>query len=343
VSASGPVIDVHVHAIPRRLVERVREGAVAGVSLQHGSDGAARFMFPRMEPSPPAPEGLFDLQAMPAWGRDHGIDLQLVAPWTDLLGYTLEPADAEAWSELTNASLAEACADVAGMLPLGTIPLQAPDAALRVIASARRLGCRGFIIGTDVPGHDLEEASLDPVWATLAQARLPVLVHPTFLSVGSDLRQGGLKNAVGRAAATTLAIARLVYGGVLERHPDLVLVMAHGGGGFVPLIDRIVRSHDLGWSGSNVDVAASIGRLYWDSVVLDPRYLAFVIEKVGAGRVVLGSDHPFPWEPDPVATVRRAVDGGARGQILGETACELFGIGGRGPAGAGKGPAPPVE
>jgi aminocarboxymuconate-semialdehyde decarboxylase len=155
---------------------------------------------------------------------------------------------------------------------------------------------------------------------------MPVLVHPTFLSVAPDLRQGGLKNAVGRAAATTLAIARLVLGGVLERHPDLILIMAHGGGGFVPLIDRIVRSHELGWDNSGEDLGASIARLYWDSVVLDPRYLAFVVEKVGAGRVLLGSDHPFPWEPDPLLTVKTAVAPSDRPPILGGTAGALFGI-----------------
>lgn len=333
-SPSGPVIDVHVHGIPPRLVARIQERAIAGVSVEQGHDGRASFGFPRMEPSPPAPDALFDLRAIGAWGRAKGIDLQLVGPWTDLLGYTLEPAEAEAWSQLANDTLAEACSEVPGLLPLGTLPLQAPDAALRVLTSARAIGCRGFVIGTDIPGHDLEAASLDPVWAALAAARLPVLVHPTFLSVAPDLRQGGLKNAVGRAAATTMAVARLVYGGVLERHPDLVLIMAHGGGGFVPLIDRVVRSHELGWSSSAADVADSIGRLYWDSVVLDPRYLAFVVEKVGVGRVLLGSDHPFPWEPEPVATVREAValDDGAA--ILGDTAGILFGLTGHADGGA---------
>jgi aminocarboxymuconate-semialdehyde decarboxylase len=326
-SGSGPVVDVHVHGIPRRLVARVRERSIAGVSVQQGRDGTASFGFPDMEPSPPAPEGLFDLPAIAAWGRGQGIDLQLVGPWTDLLGYTLPSAEAEAWSELYNEALAEACADVSGLLALGTIPLQAPEAALRVLTSARVMGCRGFVIGTDVPGHDLEAASLDPVWAALSAAHMPVLVHPTFLSVSPDLRLGGLKNAVGRAAATTLAVARLVYGGVLERHPGLTLIMAHGGGGFVPLIDRVVRSHELGWSSSAADVADSIGRLYWDSVVLDPRYLAFVVQKVGAGRVLLGSDHPFPWEPEPVTTVEQAVGLAERSAILGETARSLFGIG----------------
>ena len=102
--------------------------------------------------------------------------------------------------------------------------------------------------------------------------------------------------------------------------------MAHGGGGFVPLIDRVVRSHELGWSSSAADVADSIARLYWDSVVLDPRYLAFVVQKVGAGRVLLGSDHPFPWEPEPVTTVEQAVGSAERAVILGETARDLFGI-----------------
>jgi aminocarboxymuconate-semialdehyde decarboxylase len=114
---------------------------------------------------------------------------------------------------------------------------------------------------------------------------------------------------------------------VLERHPDLRLIVSHGGGGFLPLVGRIVRNQALGWADSDVDVRASVARLYWDSVVLEPALVAHLVDTVGADRVLLGSDHPFPWEPNPVATVRKAGLSEADEQaILGGTAVGLFGL-----------------
>jgi aminocarboxymuconate-semialdehyde decarboxylase len=133
-----------------------------------------------------------------------------------------------------------------------------------------------------------------------------LLLHPTFRSVPEDLRDHGLKNAVGRASETAVALSRLVYSGVLARHPDLIMIAAHGGGGFVPLIRRLIRNSELGWSESSEDVQRAVAQLHWDSVVLDPRYLAYMADTVGPERILLGSDHPFPWEPDPIGTVRKA-------------------------------------
>ncbi|MEX0629615.1 MAG: amidohydrolase family protein [Chloroflexota bacterium] len=323
-----PVIDVHVHAIPAEVNERAEAGRSPHVRVERLPSGLASYLLPAMEPSPPAPASLCDFAGLASSAAEHGITTQLVGPWTDLLGYTLPEAEGEAWAQAYNEALVRACAEFAGMQPMATVPLQAPRAAVRVMESAKSFGCRGLVFGTDIPESELAAPELDDVWAAAAELWLPVLLHPTFLTIPAVLKQSGLKNAVGRAGVTALALTRIIYAGVLERHPDLVLIGAHGGGAFVPLIDRILRNQELGWAAdTDVDVAASIQRLYVDSVVLDSTFLAYVVGKLGAGRMLLGSDWPFPWEPDPLGTVQRAgLDADETDAVLGHTAQGLFGI-----------------
>lgn len=322
------VVDVHVHAVPPALNERIEGGWSAHISSDRLPDGRRQYRLPSMDPTPPAPTALHDLGAMREWADGHEITTQLIGPWTDLLGYTLPAAVAASWSQLYNEALISACESTAHMQPMGTIPLQDADSAVRVLESAKSSGCVGLVIGTDIPETDLADPGLDDVWAAASEQRLPILVHPTFLAVPAPLKANGLKNAMGRASVTALALTQLVYAGVLDRHRGLVLIAAHGGGAFVPQIDRIRRNQQLGWAETDVDLAACVRRLYWDSVVLDPPFLGYLAGKVGADRILLGSDHPFPWDANPVATVSAAhLDPDETSAILGRTATSLFDLG----------------
>ena len=323
--SSDPVIDVHVHGIPQGLVDLVRRRGVSDVSIVDG--GSRRFSFPDMAPSPPPPTGLFNFEAMDRDARDSGMTSRLVGPWTDLVGYSLPFDQAKVWSGAYNEALVESCAEYTTLEALATVPLQFPDLAASVLSHAREIGCKGVMIGSDVPGSSLGAPELNTFWEAAAAMGMPVVLHPTFMSIPRILLQRGLKNAVARAGATAVAVADLVYAGVMERHPDVVLVIAHGGGSFLHLLDRILRNQDLGWADSDVDIEASVARLYWDSVVLSSSAVAGLVATVGADRVVLGSDYPFPWEPDPVGTVRAAGLGEAHlSAVLGGTASRLFGI-----------------
>lgn len=335
-------VDVHVHAIPPRLIDRAASGAFTGVDLDTGG-GAIRFQFPHMDTAPPAPSSLTDFKSMSAWAADKRVDLQLVGPWTDLLGYTLDEVDARNWTRAYNESLVDECSSHSGMIPVATIPLSHPAAALDELVCAREMGCRGVMIGTDIPDFHLGSPELDPVWALAAELGMPIIVHPTFLRVPAELREAGLKNAVGRAGPTAVALAKLIYSGALVRHPDLVVIACHGGGGLAAVTPRILRNHDVGWSESEYDPAESIDRLFFDSVVLDPVYLSYLVKLYGPDRILLGSDHPFPWEPDPMRVVDEAgLTDTDRARIVSGNAQRLFGSdlchrGGSGSAPAAKG------
>jgi aminocarboxymuconate-semialdehyde decarboxylase len=320
----GPV-DVHVHAIPREIVERVVTGRVPGVTASRLDDGRVSFSFPSSGQTPPAPAGLVDFDALAGWASEHGIATQLVGPWTDLFGSTLAPAVAADWCRAHNDSLATRCGGFGSMIPFAMVPLQAPAMAVRELETARARGCRGAVIGTGLPSGRLDRADLEDFWAAASDLRMVLLLHPTFVDVPQDFREHGLKNAIGRAGETAIALSRLVYAGVLARHPNLIMIVAHGGGGFVPLLQRLTRNRELGWADSEEDVRASVDKLYWDSVVLDPRFLSYLVDTVGSGRILLGSDHPFPWEPDPIGTVRRAgLGAAAEASILEHNARELL-------------------
>jgi len=231
------------------------------------------------------------------------------------------------WTRAYNEDLAAACDPFSSMYPIGTIPLQHPRLAAVEVAKAAEVGCKGLMIGSDIPGLTLGSHELDIVWEAASAAELPVLMHPTFLEIPRALDRRGLKNAVGRAAVSATALADVVYSGVLPRHPDLVFIASHGGGSFLSLLPRVDRNHALGWSDSHVDIEEGIARLYWDSVVLDTKALGVLVDTVGADRVLLGSDAPFPWEPDPVGTVlgsRFVLE--AEAAILGGTAVSLYSL-----------------
>lgn len=319
-------VDVHTHAIPRSLVDRAASGAFSGVEVS-GSADVLSFQFPDMDAAPPAPPSLIDFARMHDWFASKGVDVQLISPWTDLLGYTLDESVACEWTRCYNETLVEACSAHPGMVPLATIPMSYPASALGELVAAHDLGCRGVMVGTDIPGLHLGAPELDQIWELAAELGMPIIVHPTFLRVPGELRRSGLKNAVGRAGPMALALARLVYSGALVRHRDLVVIASHGGGGFAAVAPRIVRNHEVGWSESNYDPVDSIRRLFFDSVVLDPFYLEYLVKVFGSDRILLGSDHPFPWEPDPLTVVSAAdLTDTERAQIVCGNARRLFGL-----------------
>jgi aminocarboxymuconate-semialdehyde decarboxylase len=325
---SGVVVDCHAHYIPVDIIQVLREGALfPGIALQESGE-KVRFSFPGLPLSPPAPTLISHLPQFSTWQDDRGIDAQILSPWTDLLGYTLVEDDASAWVSYLNDCM---IADISGshrFASLAAIPLPYPGAAVAEIRRAKSTGHRGVVIGTSIPGVELDDPRLEPIWAELARADMPVLLHPIFLERDPRMQPYGLANAVGRAQETTIALSRLLLSGVLIRNPGLRVVVAHGGGTLPFLLRRLQRAFELSPEASSP--AEGFGRLYLDSVVLDPRVLRALLTFTTPDRILLGSDYPFPWEPDPVSLVDSVfADRQAAQGVLGANAYDLFGLDGR--------------
>lgn len=321
-----PTYDVHAHTVPAGLVETLeRDGHRYGTEVvEVGGRRAVRFA--GGPTSAPWPAHIDDpahrLAAMDA----ARVDVQLLSSWIDLTAYALPAGLGARYARMFNELLASTAAAAPDRYrALATVPLQEPAAAAAELRHAvTELGMVGVEIATTVDGRDLDDRDLDPFWAAAAELGCPVLVHPYQALAGRDVSRYFLWNLVGNPAESTIAVAHLVFGGVLDRHPRLVPVVVHGGG-FTPFqAGRWERgfSAAAGLTGGAVATPPRelLRRVHFDTVLHDPLALAFLVRWAGADRVVLGSDYPFPMgDPRPVDTLEQVPDLGEadRQAILG--------------------------
>ena len=200
--------------------------------------------------------------------------------------------------EESNRSVAEFCARQPDrLLPIGTVSLQHPDlAAEQLRVAVQDLGVRGVQISTAAgPGRELDDPSLADFWAAAEELDAAVLIHPWGCTLGERLNAYYLFNSVGNPTETALALSRLVFSGLLERHPALRVWSAHGGG---YLASYVVRA-DHAWQArpdarTTIEPpSALLRRTYVDSLVYTPDQLRHLVATMGVGQVTLGSDYPF--------------------------------------------------
>ena len=221
-------------------------------------------------------------------------DRVLLAPWVRLLG-----VDDEALSD----ALAELVSDRVAVLGAGSP--HDPDAVRR----AMERGLAGVEVTAKAGDAYLGDERFAPFWAAAEETRALVFVHPSTRGFAGP-EDHYLWNTVGNPLETTITGAQMVIAGVMERHPGLKVLLAHGGGAVLALRGRLRHAHEHvhGAQGSlREPVEDSLRRFFYDTVTHDPAVLRGLVEFVGAERVVAGSDHPFDMgDPDPEATVRAA-------------------------------------
>jgi aminocarboxymuconate-semialdehyde decarboxylase len=219
-------------------------------------------------------------------------DRVLLAPWVRLLGID---------DEGLNDALAELASDRAAVLGSAHDP--------ETLRRAMERGLAGVEVAARVDGAFLGDARFEPFWVAAEETGALVFVHPSTRGFGGP-DDHYLWNTVGNPVETTICAAQLVMAGVMERHPDLKVLLAHGGGAVLALRGRLRHAHEqvAGAQGAlHEAVGDSLRRFFYDTVTHDPALLRGLVEFVGAERVVAGSDHPFDMgDPDPEATVRAA-------------------------------------
>ena len=304
------IYDVHAHCVPAELISLLKaDGHRFGIECVE-SDKGTGLVFAGKVKAGPLRSFLTDraqrLEAM----NQAGVDVQVLTSWIDMTGYALEGSSGAAYSRRVNEIIAEEAAASPGrFLAMGTVPLQAPEAAAGELHYlVKDLGMAGVEISTTVDGTDLDRAGLDPFWTAAAELSCPVLIHPYQPLAGVELRNH-LDNMIGRPAETTVAIANLMLSGVFDRHPGLKIILVHGGG-FLPFqlgrLEHGFRKMPQLAARHAVRSPAEIARdLYFDTVLHSPQAVAALISIVGVDRVLLGSDYPFEMgDLDPVKTLR---------------------------------------
>jgi aminocarboxymuconate-semialdehyde decarboxylase len=258
----------------------------------------------------PVRPDLADVDARLKAMDEAGVDVQLLSPWVDLTHYELDAAQGERHARRFNEALAATIGEHPDRFTgLGTVPLQAPERAAEELRHAvGDLGMAGAEIATTVAGRELDDRDLDPFWAAAAELRCLVLLHPLHSLAGRGVQRYFLGNLVGNPAESTVAIAHLVLGGVLERFGDLRICVVHGGG-FLPYqagrLDRGYRAKSELTAGNiTAPPSEALRRLYYDTVLHAPQQLEWLLDFAGPEHVVLGTDYPFEMgDPDPLGTI----------------------------------------
>lgn len=317
----GGAVDCHAHLVPR--------DALARRGWLRAADGQVAV---RVDDRWQAvPRGLVEPEVLMDDGVAQGIAVRVVSLPPFLLHHDLPPADAAAYSRAMNDGLAAVARAAGGRLrALATVPLQDPAAAVAELQRAREdLGCDGVTIAASVAGRlELDDPALEPFWEACERLGVLVFVHPHDVAGAGRMQRYHLRNLVGNPAETALGAAYLIFGGVLDRHPGLVVLLAHGGGALPWLVGRLDRGVDVRPECKHVATPPSqqARRFLYDTVVFSPRILRTLVEWVGPARVVLGTDAPFDMsDPHPVTTVTQALsDVEARRAVLEGNAARLL-------------------
>lgn len=321
---------MHAHAIVPRALERMAEAHPDFGPALIEEDGRRYLRYPGRERLGPLPEAIFDPgMRLADMGRQR-VDRQIIAVPPPNFHYHV-PAEVGAdFAAIQNDELISLSdSDPDRFHVFATLPLQDVEASLaeieRVMATPR---VRGVQVGTNIDGTEMDDPRLEPVWEELENRDLPVWFHPDQRSIAGPDRISGyyLQNFIGIPLDSTIAAARLIFGGVLERYPDLRFGFCHGGG-FTPYqIGRL----EHGWNvrrepRSHITEKGPrhyFARFYFDSLTHDTLSLEFLGRRMGWDHVVLGSDHPFDMAAsDPVGAVEAVgLDDGDLRKVLGENA-----------------------
>ena len=208
-----------------------------------------------------------------------------------------------------------------------------PDLAVTELDRIHKaLGFRGIEIATNVAGEDLSAERFRKIFARVEELGLLVVMHPTGFPEARRFADHYLVNVIGNPLDTTVAVHHLIFGGVLRDHPNLKLVLAHGGG-YLPAysgrIDHAASARPDTCERIDRMPTTYLKRLYFDTIVYSHHQLEYLVDQYGADHVLVGTDYPADMgEVDPIGFIEGAsgLDDNERRAILGRNAARLLNI-----------------
>jgi aminocarboxymuconate-semialdehyde decarboxylase len=304
---ASPAVDWHAHIVPDGLVHKLVDGSLAFPNVRvEIADGRPRFGFADAALTRPARADLSDLTARLAWMAESGVDRQVIGPWLDIAGYALPGAEGAEWAAAVTDEIVAATSGSDRLRAFGTVAMQDPARAAEGLRRLRADGLPGVMIGTQINGVDLDDARFEPFWQAADETAACVFLHPGFGAGSARYADFGLVNGLSRLSDSTVALARMLYAGIPERYARARILVAHGGGALPYALGRLIQNHLVNPK-TTADPVPSFQRLFFDSVVFDEAVLEFLVRKVGAPQVILGSDYPFPiGDLKPLGVVRRS-------------------------------------
>jgi len=296
---------VHTHILPREIPDfYTKYNYGEWITLDHHSlPGKTRMIkagkvFRIVEPN------CFDPEERIKDCDMYGVDVQVLSTVPVMFSYWAEPEHGLEMARFLNDDIAMTVKKYPKrFVGLGTLPMQAPDLAIQELRRCiQDLGLVGVQIGSHVDmknmNMNLSDPALFPIFEECERLGASVFVHPWDMMGEKTMEKYWLPWLVGMPAETSLAICSMIFGGVLERLPNLRVCFAHGGGSFPMTIGRIEHGFncrpDLCAVDNDVNPRTYCRRIWVDSLVHDHRVLDFNLELFGEERIILGSDYPFP-------------------------------------------------
>ena len=303
-------IDIHTHILPENIPNWKKKFGYGGfIHLEHHKPCCARMMqddkfFREVE------DNCWSAEKRMQECDHHHVNVQVLSTVPVMFSYWAKSKDCLELSQFLNDHIAEIIQRYPQrFIGLGTIPLQAPELAIKELERCKKIGLAGVQIGSHVNEWNLNDENLFPVFQACAELGMAVFVHPWEMMGQEKMQRYWLPWLVGMPAETSRAICSMIFGGVFEKLPQLRVAFAHGGGSFPATIGRIEHGFacrpDLVAIDNPSNPRNYIGKFFLDSLVHEPKMLNYIIDLFGANRIALGSDYPFPLgENEPGKLIR---------------------------------------
>jgi aminocarboxymuconate-semialdehyde decarboxylase len=263
-----------------------------------------------------------------------GVDMQALSPAGSYFFYWMAAEESLEYAQWLNDRLAEAVAKYPKRLvALGSVPMQdGAKAALEIERAVTKLGLRGVEVASNINGRYFDDPSFNPFWEAAQALDALIFVHPNQVVGAERMKDYNLANLIGNPTDTSLAFAKLIFGGVLERYPRLKFLLAHAGG-FLPYtwgrLERGYRIQDSAMAKISQPPSEYVKLLHFDSITHSTMALEYLVANFGAENVLLGSDYPYDMgDPEPVASLGKTKIAGAERELISSAnACRLLNIG----------------
>ncbi len=310
-------VDIHTHILPPELPNFREKFGYGGFIQLRPCVGSTdvEMLEDSGKPFRRVKANCFDPEIRRREYEPHGVSVQVLSTIPVMFSYWAKPEHGLRVAQYLNDHLSAVVqARPRSFVGLGTVPLQAPELAVREAERCvHDLGMRGFQIGSHVNQWNLSDPALFPFYAACESLGACLFVHPWEMMGQERMPKYWLPWLVGMPAETSLAICSMIFGGVFEKFPKLRVAFAHGGGAFPFTLGRIQHGFDSRPDLCAVDCQTApqdfLGRFYVDSLVHDRRALEFLIDLFGPEKICLGTDYPFPLgEAEPGALIAKLPD-----------------------------------